>query len=125
MSHWTTIQTQIRDIEALRSACAELGLDVLEQTQARGYGANRHRGDYVIQLKGPYDIAAVRQPDGQFTLVADWWQGHVEQEVGRNYGRLLQLYAVHKASREARRRGLRVNRRQLPDGTIKLSIGGL
>ena len=123
MSHWTTIQTQIRDVDALQAACAELNLSVLENTQARGYGANRHRGDYVIRLNGPYDIAVTRQADGSFTLLTDWWDGRVEREVGRNFGRLLQLYAVHKATHEARKRGLSVQRKLQQNGAIKLSIG--
>ena len=125
MSHWTTIETQIREIDALRAACAELNLTLLEKAEARGYGDNRHRGHYVIRLKGPYDIALVRQPDGQFALTADLWDGHVEQEVGAKYGRLLQLYAVHKATSEARKRGLSVQRKRLQNGAIKLSIGRL
>ncbi len=123
MSHWTTIETQIRDIDALRAACAEMNLTLLENTEARGFGENRQRGDYVIRLNGPYDIAASRQADGSFTLHTDWWKGHVEREVGRNFGRLLQLYAVHKATREARKRGLSVQRKLLPSGAIKLNLG--
>lgn len=125
MSHWTTIQTQVRDIDALRSACAELNLGLEEKAQARGYGTTRHRGDFVIRLKGPYDIALVRQTDGNYSLVTDWWNGHVEREVGTNYGRLLQLYAVHKATREARKKGLTVQRSALANGAIKLVLGGV
>jgi hypothetical protein len=123
MSHWTTIQTQIRDIEALRAACAELNLPLLENAEARGYGTHRQHGDYVIQLKGPYDVIVNRQPEGSFTLATDWWDGHVEREVGRNFGRLLQLYAVHKAASEARKRGLSIQRKRLPNGAILLSLG--
>lgn len=42
MSHFATIKTQIKDIEALREACAELGLLVLQNTEARGYDMQRH-----------------------------------------------------------------------------------
>lgn len=125
MSHFTSIQTQIRDIEALRSACAEMGLLVLQNTYARGYRSNQHKGEYVIKLKGPYDIALNKQPDATYGLTTDWWHGHVEKEVGKDYGRLLQLYGVHKASREARRKGYSVQRKQLKDGSIKLCIGGM
>ncbi len=125
MSHFTTIQTQIKDIEALRQACAELGLELLRDAEARGYGSQRQHGDFVLRLKGPYDVALHRQPDGAYGLSTDWWDGHVEKEVGQNYGRLLQLYAVHKASREARKRGLSVQRALRTDGSIKLTIGGL
>ena len=72
---------------------------------ARGYGSNQQRGDYVIKLKGPCDIAVNRQQDGTFGLTTDWWDGHVEKEVGTSYGRLLQLYGVHKARIEAQKKG--------------------
>ncbi len=125
MSHFTSIQTQIKDIEALREACRELGLELLQNAEARGYGSTRQRGDFVIRLKGPYDVALNRQTDGTYGLSTDWWDGHVEKEVGSNYGRLLQLYAVHKATREARKRGLIVQRTLRTDGSIKLTIGGM
>ena len=125
MSHFTTIQTQIKDIEALREACREMGLELLQDAEARGYGSARQRGEFIIRLKGPYDVALNRQADSTYGLTTDWWDGHVEKEVGNNYGRLLQLYAVHKTAREARKRGLSVQRTLRTDGSIKLTIGGL
>jgi len=125
MSHFTSIETQIRDIPALREACRELGLSVLENTLARGYAANTHKGDLVIRLKGPYDVALNRQPDGGYGLTTDWWNGHVERELGAGYGKLLQLYGVYRAQAEARRKGYTTKRQQLGDGSIKLIIGGL
>ena len=125
MSHFTTIRTQIKDIEALRATCAELSLELLQNAEARGYGSSRQRGEFVIRLKGPYDVALHRQNDGTYGLSTDWWDGHVEKELGTNYGRLLQLYAVHKTAREARKRGLNVQRTLRTDGSIKLTIGGL
>ena len=122
MSHFTTITTVIKDIEALRSACNEIGLPLLQNVEARGYYENKIKGEFVVRLKGPYDIALNKQPDGSFGLTADLWQGHVEQEVGQNYGKLLQLYGVHKAIREARKKGHLVRRSQQQDGAIKLVI---
>jgi hypothetical protein len=124
MSHFTTIKTQIKDIEALRSACAELKLTVLPNAEARGFVNQKQKGDFVIRLKGPYDIALNRQPDGSFGLTADFWDGHVERETGKGYGKLLQFYAVHKATREARRKGHLIRRAQQKDGSIKLVIAG-
>jgi len=125
MSHFTEIKTQIKDIEALRAACQELGLPLLQNADARGYYENQIKGDYVVQLKGPYDIALNKQPDGTFGLTADLWQGHVEREVGQKYGTLLQLYGVHKATMEARKKGLSVLRRHQPNGAIKLVLMGV
>jgi hypothetical protein len=125
MSHFTTVKTQIKDITALRSACAELGLTVKQNAQARGYYENKTKGDFVIKLKGPYDIALNKQPDGSFGITADLWEGHVEKEVGEKYGKLLQLYGVHKATLEARKKGLSVVRRPQQNGSIKLVLMGV
>ncbi len=122
MSHFTEIKTQIKDIEALRSACQEMGLALLQNVEARGYYENKIKGEYVIRLKGPYDIALNKQPDGSYGLTADLWNGHVENEVGQGYGKLLQLYGVYKAIREARKKGHLVKRSQHPNGVIQLSI---
>jgi len=87
-----------------------------------GYASNKIKGDCIIQLKGPYDIALNKQPDSSFGIIADFWEGKVESEVGKNFGKLMQLYAVHKAVREARRKGHLTRRSQQHDGSIKLVI---
>ena len=79
----------------------------------------------MIKLKGPYDVALNRKDNGAYALEADHWQGHVDKDLGSGFGRLLQLYGVHKASREARRKGYTVRRRSHRDGSIKLTIGGV
>jgi hypothetical protein len=126
MSHFTTIQTQIRDLEALRDASVELGLIMLPNAKCRGYAGMSRLAPHVIQLKGPYDIAVEpsKENDGTYGLTTDWWDGHVAKEVGVGYGRLLQSYGVHKTMREARTRGLRVSRRQEQDGCVLLTLEG-
>src|ERR1700690_4246888 len=59
------------------------GLTLLQNTEARGYYENKTKGDFVVQLKGPYDLALKKQPDGTYGLTADLWNGHVEKEVGQ------------------------------------------
>ena len=125
MSHFTTIKTQIKDIAALRAAVTELSLELIPNSVARGFISQTMKGDYVVRLKGPYDVALNQQPDGTYGLTTDWWNGHVEQEVGKNFGKLLQLYGVHKASMEARKKGLSVLRRSQPNGSIKLVLATL
>jgi hypothetical protein len=126
MSHFTTIQTQIRDLDALRDACVELGLGFHPKAHCRGYAGVTRIAPHVIKLKGPYDIAVEpdKENDGSYGLTTDWWDGHVAREVGVGYGRLLQSYGVHKTMREARTRGLRVNRQQQQDGSVLLTLEG-
>ncbi len=126
MSHFTTIQTQIRDLEALADASQEMGFLFLSDTHCRGYAGMNRQAPHVIRLKGPYDIAVEPSQENPETygLTTDWWDGHVAREVGENFGRLLQTYGIHKTTREARLRGLRVNRRQENDGSILLTLEG-
>ena len=85
MSHFVTINTQIRDVAALRAACGELGLQVHDNTTARGYATANTPGEHVIRLRGPYDIALNRDTKDQpFGLTTDWWDGHVAKEVGKD-----------------------------------------
>jgi len=126
MSHFTTIQTQIRDLDALHDACAELGVKLVPNTTCRGYAGVVRQAPHVIKLKGPYDIAVEpsKENNGTYGLATDWWDGHVAREVGTGYGRLLQSYGVHKTMREARLRGLRTTRQTQADGSILLTLEG-
>ncbi len=126
MSHFTTIQTQIRDLTALSEACSELGVSLVPDADCRGYAGITRKAPHVIRLKGPYDIAVEpsKANDGTHGLTTDWWDGHVAREVGEGYGRLLQSYGVHKTEREARLRGLRTTRRVETDGSILLTLEG-
>jgi len=126
MSHFTTIQTQIRDLEALNDACVEMGFPFLQNAPCRGYAGVTRTAPHVIRLKGPYDIAVEPsgEHNGSYGLTTDWWAGHVAREVGNGYGRLLQSYGIHKTLREARSRGLRVHRQQEQDGSVLLTLEG-
>ena len=126
MSHFTTIQTQIRDIDALADACGELSLRLVSNSTCRGFAGVVRQAPLVIKLNGPYDIAVDSAPekDGTYGLTTDWWDGHVAKEVGVGYGRLLQSYGVYKTTREARLRGLRTSRKLDADGSILLTLEG-
>lgn len=126
MSHFTSIKTEVRDLDALRFACVELELRLTPNFPCRGYAGQIRNAGHTIELKGPYDIAVDPSPenDGTYALTTDWWNGHVEREVGPGYGRLLQAYGVHKTFIEARKRGLRPTRRQQADGSILVTLEG-
>lgn len=126
MSHFTTIKTEVRDLDALRDACTELDLVLESGIMCRGYAGINRTAHQVVRLKGPYDIAVDPSPenDGSYALTTDWWGGNVEREVGAGYGRLLQSYGVQKTIREARSRGLRYSRRIEEDGCVLLTLEG-
>ncbi len=52
MSHFTAIHTQIRDLDALAEACAELGVALEHDATCRGYGGLLRKAPHIIRLKG-------------------------------------------------------------------------
>jgi len=116
VSHIVNIQTEIRDAVALAAACRRLRLAEpqvetvqLFSTQATGY--------------------AVRLPGWHYPVVCDLAVGRVAYDnfQGRwgaqlDLDRLIQSYAVEKATLEARRQGHSVFEQPLADGSIRLSI---
>ena len=116
MSHVVTIKTEIRDLDALRAACRRLNLP--EPTH-----------ETVRLFSGEANGEAVQLPDWQYPVVADLATGtlhydNFNQLWGKqdHLDRLLQVYALCKATIEARRRGHTVTEQALPDGSIKLVV---
>lgn len=121
-SHIARVQTVIRDLDMLESACRLRGLELVRgQTSYRWYG--RSVGDYAlpegytveqlgrcthaIRVPGnrqAYEIGVVARPNGDgFDLLWDFYQGGggLESLVGKDCGGLLEAYhfgAVEQAA---------------------------
>ena len=52
MSHFTTIQTQIRDLDALRDACGDLSLGFTANTKCRGYAGVTRLAQQLLSHEG-------------------------------------------------------------------------
>lgn len=106
MSHFSKINAQINDEEALRAATNKMGLNLIPNGMCRYYYGTE-KADIVIKLPGKYDLALTKQGN-HFNMKADLWNGQVEQYVGPNAGILMQQYAVEKARIEAFKKSLAV-----------------
>lgn len=93
MSHVVDVDVQIKDIDALKEACKERGLELVQKSTYRWYG--RHVGDwpmptgftradlgkceYAIRVPGAdsdtYEIGVVRRRDGKegYTFMYDFF----------------------------------------------------
>lgn len=120
MSHVTTIDIQVKDLECLKTACTNLGLEFREgQKSYKWYG--RHVGDYplpegfthkdlgkcdhAIGVPGnsrAYEIGVVKKGDS-YTMLWDFWQGGfgLQEKVGDGCGELVDQYAQEVAMKEA------------------------
>jgi len=116
MSHIVTIQTEIRDLMALRSACDRMDLaPPMHET--------------VALFGGEVTGYTVRLPDWRYPVVCDLANGNVEYDnyegewgERRHLDALLQSYAVEKTKIESRRKGHTCIEQQLADGSIKLTV---
>lgn len=120
MSHIVSIQTEVRDPVAIRSACDRLKLPepVFGQTKLFSSSAT----GWAVQL-----------PAWRYPVVADVNTGKLAYDnyngrwgEQKQLDRFLQGYAVEKAKIEARKKGHSVIEQPLEDGSIKLtvSVGG-
>jgi len=116
VSHIVQIQTQVKDVTAIRAACQRL--DLPEPVQGR-----------TRLFSGEVEGLAVQLPDWTYPVVLDLATGQVKlDDFGGRWGdrrhvdRFLQMYAVEKAKSEARRRGHQCTEQALADGSVKLTI---
>jgi hypothetical protein len=116
VSHIVSIQTEIRDPIAIRSACDHLRLPepVFGETKLFSSSAT----GWAVQLpEWRYPVVADVNTG---TLAFDNYEGRWGEQ--RQLDRFMQRYAVEKAVMEARRQGHSVSEQALGDGSIKVTV---
>ena len=61
MSHFVEIKTELRDMQALRAACAKLNIQVVQTKQVIGYGEAKETVEFALHFPGQTYRAGVRQ----------------------------------------------------------------
>jgi len=127
MSHITTVKLEVKDLEAMKGACEELGLEFREgAAQFRTYGGALTACDHLIAVKGnaqAYEIGLRARGDGSYEVLTDFYGGGrgLSEKVGRSGEKLIQMYGAEVAIRAARKKGLkRVSRTWLPNGRLRV-----
>jgi hypothetical protein len=126
MSHFTTVQTKLKDLVCIRKAVQDLGLTFVEaeqEVEVRGYQGATTKANLVIKATDHYDIA-LRQTESGYTLEADWWG--IEMETGLKeqdwVDRFNKRYAYHKVLAEVTNRGFTLEEEVDEEGEIKLTV---
>lgn len=142
MSHLCEIQQQYRDVEALRAALKELGLELGGPGNVQYYFSGRteyqtdadkqlEQADHVVHIPGSrYSLGFKRQEDGSFKpicdselLDGDYGANDPGRKIlGEKAIRLWQAYAFAGAAMQARRKGYSVTRQNLKDGSMKIRV---
>lgn len=127
MSHFTTVATKITNLTALMKALEKLKMKFTQAEEGvvvRGWRGQTSLAELSINM-GKYDIGVVKNEDGTYGLVADWWgvettAGKTEQEV---VDEISKEYAYQQVVIACEEQGYQIGEQTVAeDGTIKLSV---
>lgn len=116
MSHTLTIKTAVTDEVALRGACVRLELAPPVRGRNRLYDGTEVDGLAVTPRDWKYPAVFTADGTAHYDNYGERWGKQAE------FDKLLQSYAVVRATTEARKHGHMVREQQLPDGNVKLTI---
>lgn len=127
MSHFSQVQTVIRDQALLEESLRQLQFEFqsAEEVTIRGYQGNTEHAQIVVDTGCRYDIGIRRQEDGSFAVCADWWgiefNTNIRQESFMQS--LNRTYAHLTVKRQVLEQGLIIEQeRVLPNGEIELVV---
>lgn len=136
--HVASIKLEVKSLDALKLACARLGLFFMEgQKTYAWFGksvgdlplpegfteTDLGKSDHAIKVPGAnYEVGVVFR-DGAWRLLWDsWGQGGLEAALGKDCNRLRQAYGVAAATLEAQRQGYSVWETVGEDGAVRLHV---
>jgi len=117
--------TSLNDIDAIKAACEELGLQIREGGVVRYYYQNNNvKADYVISWAGSsYDVGLKKDiKTGNFHLVYDTYNGQVEAKLGKGCCKLIQSATFHKIAVKAKLKGWFVTKRNAENGALQVVL---
>ncbi|MFM6779578.1 MAG: DUF1257 domain-containing protein [Dolichospermum sp.] len=121
MSHFTTIKVEIKQGEVLLQVLQELGYQVEQNTQVRGYMGDKTNAEYVIKQSNGYDLG-FRKNAESYELVSDFWGAKINQQEFIN--KISQKYAHKTLMETIQTEGFNVEEEEvLADGTLRVIVG--
>ena len=127
MSHFSTVETKMNDLECILEAIADLGYECVhseEGVNVRGYNQQLEKADISIKISGKYDVG-IRINENGCELLADWWgveatRGITEQQF---VNQVQQRYAYHKVLKEVKKKGYTLDMEETKnDNVITLTV---
>ncbi|MBV9387951.1 MAG: DUF1257 domain-containing protein [Chroococcidiopsidaceae cyanobacterium CP_BM_ER_R8_30] len=123
MSHFSQIKTQIRNLDFLKTALTDLGIDWKSgPRKVRGYRGQTCTAEVVIEQDNGYDLG-FSWNGKEYELVADlqYWQQNLSVEGFLK--RVTQRYAYNTVVQETAKQGFQVaEQEQNQDGSIRLLV---
>ncbi len=130
MSHFTTVETKIKDLLALKRALKDLNIQFTEAKQedqvfVKGYQGQTTGALMSIHVSKSYDIGVKVDDKGNVQFVSDWWgvettKGWSEEEFVKKVTR---RYSYHKVMQEVEDRGYTLETEEVKeDETVQIRV---
>jgi len=127
MSHFTKCEMKMTNLAAIKRAIEDLELEANtaeenQQVMVRGWKGAETMAEITINM-GKYDVGVVKNADGTFDLVADWWgiettRGVTEEEFKN---KLNNRYSYNRVVMACEDKGYAVEEEtNEEDGTVQL-----
>lgn len=71
MSHFSRIKTKITDKNLLIACLNEMGYQILENTELKGFNETK-KVDLLIKMSRGYDVGFSKNAQGSYDIMADW-----------------------------------------------------
>ncbi len=127
MSHFTTVETKIKDLVCLKQALKDLGYAFSEAeqgVQVKGYLGQKETAELSIHASKTYDVG-VKQTATGYEFVADWWGVETTRGVTQEafVKAVTQRYAYHKVLSEVARQGYTIETDEVTaDNSIAITV---
>lgn len=129
MSHFTSVETKIKDLIALEKALQDLGYSFTKaeaglQVQVNGYQGQKLDAEMSIHASKSYDIG-VKVTENGVQFVADWWGVETTRGVAEKdfIQQIKQRYAYHKVMAEIKKKGYTMQEEeQTEDNQIRIRV---
>ena len=128
MSHYSRIRTEFRHKEALICCLQQQGFVVETDSVISG-----HRGQHTVDIAAKnargYGIGFVKNSDGTYDMIADWWgvkgagEKKIADELQRQAGRIQAEYAKAVVLEQVKKEGFDVvSQTDETDGTTRIVV---
>lgn len=110
MSHFTTVETQIKSLVLLKKALKKLGFKLKENvTHVRGYRNELTEADIVIDTKSSIDIG-VKKVGETYSFICDWesLETHAGIEQKDFMKQIVKAYAYENVMEQISKKGYTV-----------------
>lgn len=132
MSHFSRVKTRINDKDLLIRCLEDMDLQISQNTEINGFEGIQSV-DIAVQMVRGYDVGFLRNSQGSYDIVADWWGvkdtkkeffvDDLKKQLEEVENRIKRQYALKTIEEETRKKGFNmVEKVEEKDGSIRIVV---